>query len=165
MRYCKIKANDVINGEGITVSIWAQGCPHHCKGCFNKETWDFFKGKELTEETLNEILLLLDGYGVHRDLAILGGEPLCPQNYEGVIELCNFIKKHRPKTKIYCWTGYTYEELITFYDISKFKFDVLIDGKFDIEQKDITLKLRGSRNQRVIDIQKTINEKKIIQIH
>ena len=87
MYYGEIKKCDIANGPGVRVSLFVSGCTHHCKGCFNKETWDFFKGKELTEETLNDILVLLDCHGVYRTLAILGGEPLCPQYYEGVINL------------------------------------------------------------------------------
>ena len=164
MKYCKIKPNDVANGNGVTVSVWTQGCPHHCKGCFNKETWDFSKGKDFNEETLNKIHLLLDDYGVHRNLSILGGEPLCPQNIDWVIQLCDYIKKHRPSTKIYCWTGYTFEELQNLYDISKLKIDILIDGKFNIDKKDITLKWRGSSNQRVLDMQKSIQSNKAIPL-
>ena len=162
MKYCKIKPNDVANGNGVTVSVWTQGCPHHCKGCFNKETWDFSKGKDFNEETLNKIHLLLDDYGIKRDLSILGGEPLCSQNIDGIIQLCDYIKEHRPNTKIYCWTGYTFEQLQNLYDISKLKIDILIDGKFDINKKDITLKWRGSKNQRILDMQKSIQVSKPI---
>ena len=103
MKYTKIKPNDVVNGEGIMVSLWTQGCPHHCKGCFNVETWDFNKGKEFKEKQAYEILRLLDERGVKRNLSILGGEPLCPQNIDGVLTLCKFIKAFRPHTKIYVW--------------------------------------------------------------
>lgn len=154
MRYTKIRPNDVTNGEGIMVSLWTQGCPHHCKGCFNKETWDFNKGKEFKEEQAHEILRLLDDKGVERNLSILGGEPLCPPNIEGVLSLCGFIKERRPKTKIYLWTGYTLEELVKEYSLETFKdIDVMIDGKFDESQKDLTLTMRGSSNQRILDIQ------------
>ena len=164
MRYSKIKENDVANGEGVVVSVWTQGCPHHCKGCFNQETWDFSNCKLWTPSMNEKVLKLLDKNGVHRDLSILGGEPLCPQNYEDVLDLCTYIKQHRPNTRIYIWTGYRFEDLDLFYDKSKFNFDVLIDGRFDINKRDMKLKLRGSSNQRVIDVQRTIECNKIIEI-
>lgn len=164
MRYTKIRPNDVTNGEGIVVSLWTQGCPHHCKGCFNVETWDFNKGEEFKEKQAYEILRLLDDKGVERNLSILGGEPLCPQNIKGVLSLCKFIKELRPKTKIFVWTGYTLEELIRKYSLEKFKdIDILIDGKFEESLKDLTLTMRGSKNQRVIDIQKSLKKCKIIK--
>ena len=157
MKYCKIKPNDVANGNGVTVSVWTQGCPHHCKGCFNKETWDFSKGKDFTHEQVNEILELLDAHGVHRDLAILGGEPLCEENIYGVFSLLSIVKAERPNTKVYVWTGYKFEDLLSKYWKMEFKnIDILIDGKFDIDKKDITLKWRGSRNQRILDMKKSI---------
>lgn len=163
MRYIKIRPNDVVNGEGIMVSLWTQGCPHHCKGCFNTETWDFNKGKEFKEKQAYEILKLLDDKGVNRNLSILGGEPLCPQNIDGVLSLCRFIKKLRPQTKIYVWTGYVLEELANKYSLEKFSdIDVLVDGKFEESLKDLTLTMRGSKNQRVIDIRKTLKSCKVV---
>ena len=163
MRYIKIKGNDIANGEGVSVSLWTQGCPHHCKGCFNTETWDFNKGNEFKEEQAYEVLKLLDARGVQRNLSILGGEPLCSQNIDGVLALCKFIKELRPHTKIYVWTGYTIEELTEKYSLEKFEIiDVLIDGRFDESLKDITLTMRGSTNQRVIDIKETIEKQKIV---
>lgn len=163
MKYIKIRPNDVVNGEGIMVSLWTQGCPHHCKGCFNTETWDFNKGKEFKEKQAYEILRLLDDKGVKRNLSILGGEPLCVQNIKGVLSLCKFIKELRPKTKIYVWTGYILEDLVKQYPLEKFSdIDVLIDGKFEETLKDLTLTMRGSKNQRVIDIKKTLKNNKIV---
>lgn len=163
MRYCKIKPNDVANGIGITVSLWTQGCPHHCKGCFNTETWDFSKGKEFTHEQVNEILELLDAYGVHRNLAILGGEPLCEENIYGVFSLLSVVKAERPNTKVYVWTGYKLEDLLSKYWKMEFKnIDVLIDGQFQQDKADMRLKLRGSSNQRIIDMKETIKQDKIV---
>lgn len=154
MRIAKIKPNDVVNGVGIMVSVFVQGCPHHCKGCFNKETWDFNGGRELLDIDLDHIVHMLDANGVHRDLAILGGEPMAKENYFEVLLLCAFVKNKRPDTKIYLWSGYTIEQLLEMYGLKLLKIiDFLIDGKFIEEEKDLTLKLRGSRNQRVIDIQ------------
>lgn len=163
MKYSKIKSNDIANGLGVTVSLWTQGCPHHCKGCFNKETWDFSKGKIFTEEDKKYILELLDKNNVKRDLSILGGEPLCEQNLEGVKDLCKYIKAVRPATQIYIWTGYEIESFTKSQKEILEHIDFLIDGKFIEAQKDITLKLRGSKNQRVIDIKKTLKNKKITE--
>ena len=164
MKFIKIKDNDIANGVGITMSLWTQGCPHHCKGCFNMETWDFNKGKEFTELDLKYIFDNINKNDIHRDLSILGGEPLCPQNIEGVINLCKEFKKIYPNKKIYIWTGYTLEE---FNDTQKsiLKYiDVIVDGKFMEEKRNLSLKLRGSENQRVINVKETLKNKKIILI-
>lgn len=164
MKFIKIKDNDIANGVGITMSLWTQGCPHHCKGCFNMETWDFNKGKEFTELDLKYIFDNINKNDIHRDLSILGGEPLCPQNIEGVINLCKEFKKIYPNKKIYIWTGYTLEE---FNDTQKsiLKYiDVIVDGKFIEEKRNLSLKLRGSENQRVINVKETLKNKKIILI-
>ena len=164
MKFIMIKDNDIANGVGITMSLWTQGCPHHCKGCFNTETWDFNKGKEFTELDLKYIFDNINKNDIHRDLSILGGEPLCPQNIEGVINLCKEFKKIYPNKKIYIWTGYTLEE---FNDTQKsiLKYiDVIVDGKFMEEKRNLSLKLRGSENQRVINVKETLKNKKIILI-
>lgn len=164
MKFIRIKDNDIANGVGITMSLWTQGCPHHCKGCFNMETWDFNKGKEFTELDLKYIFDNINKNDIHRDLSILGGEPLCPQNIEGVINLCKEFKKIYPNKKIYIWTGYTLEE---FNDTQKsiLKYiDVIVDGKFIEEKRNLSLKLRGSENQRVINVKETLKNKKIILI-
>ena len=164
MKFIKIKDNDIANGVGITMSLWTQGCPHHCKGCFNVETWDFNKGKEFTKSDLKYIFDNINKNNIDRDLSILGGEPLCPQNIEGVINLCKEFKKIYPNKKIYIWTGYTLEE---FNDTQKsiLKYiDVIVDGKFIEEKRNLSLKLRGSENQRVINVKETLKNKKIILI-
>lgn len=154
MRIAKIKPNDIANGEGLVVSVWVQGCPHHCKGCFNKETWDFNGGREFSDIDAESVLKMLDADGVKRNLSILGGEPMAIQNVIGVLYLISYIKYHRPDTKVYLWSGYTYEEIQQMYgkDALKGLVDVLIDGQFVESEKDLTLKLRGSRNQRIINI-------------
>lgn len=164
MKFIRIKDNDIANGVGITMSLWTQGCPHHCKGCFNMETWDFNKGKEFTELDLKYIFDNINKNDIHRDLSILGGEPLCPQNIEGVINVCKEFKKIYPNKKIYIWTGYTLEE---FNDTQKsiLKYiDVIVDGKFIEEKRNLSLKFRGSENQRVINVKETLKNKKIILI-
>lgn len=162
MRFSKIKDNDIANGVGITMSLWTQGCPHHCKGCFNSETWDFNIEKEFTKDDLKYILDSIDKNNIKRDLSILGGEPLCSQNVEGVINLCKEFKKYYPDKKIYLWTGYTVEN---FNEIQKeiLKYiDVLVDGKFEEDKKSLAIMLRGSSNQRVIDVNKSLKQNDII---
>lgn len=164
MRYTKIKPNDIVNSSGgLVVSVWTQGCLHHCKGCFNKETWDFNGGELWKSENNKKVLELLDKNGVYRHLSVLGGEPLCPQNISEVLQLCRYIKHYRPKTKIHIWTGYLYEELVSKYGNNILRdIDILIDGKFEEDKKDISLKMRGSTNQRIIDVKESLKENKVI---
>lgn len=148
MRYAQIRKMDISNGEGIGVSLFVQGCPHHCKGCFNQETWDFDGGKEFTpqiEEGLFNILESKKDYLSY--FSILGGEPLAPQNIDKVQDILKKVKKNFP-FKTYVWTGYRLENIKN-KEILKY-IDVLVDGPFVEEQRDITLKLRGSSNQRVL---------------
>ena len=152
MRFSKIKDNDIANGEGIVMSLWTQGCPHHCKGCFNMETWDFAGGKEFKEEDKEYILQNIDKNNIKRNLSILGGEPLCEQNIQGVINLCKEFKERYPEKIIYVWTGYVLEQFDEMQNRILNYIDVLVDGKFEIENKDLSLKLRGSTNQRIINI-------------
>ena len=152
MRFSKIKNNDIVNGIGITLSVWTQGCPHHCKGCFNKETWTFNEGNEFTNDDLNYIISNIDSFNVKRNLSILGGEPLCPENVEGVINLCREFKKVYPDKLIYLWTGYTIEEFNKRQKQVLEYVDFIIDGKFEEAKKNLNLKLRGSSNQRILDV-------------
>lgn len=162
MKYTKIKDNDVANGVGITMSLWTQGCPHRCEGCFNEETWDFGGGQEFTEENLKYILSNIDKNGVKRNLAILGGEPLCPQNVEGVLKLCREFKTMYPNKKIYIWSGYIFEEFTELQkEILKY-VDILVDGPFKLPNRNLSLTLRGSSNQRVIDVKKTLENKVLV---
>ena len=154
MRYADIKGNDIVNGEGICVSFWTQGCPHHCPGCHNPETWSFNGGKEFTNDTLNNLLRALTKNNVHRNLSILGGEPLCDENLFLTELICKEVLKVQPDTKIYIWTGYTLEELNKDSNtrISQIleKTDAIIDGPYIAAERDITLPMRGSRNQRIL---------------
>lgn len=152
MRFSKIKNNDIVNGVGITLSVWTQGCPHRCKGCFNKETWTFNEGNEFTNDDLNYIISNIDSFNVKRNLSVLGGEPLCPQNVEGVINLCREFKKVYPNKLIYLWTGYTIEEFNQKQKQILEYVDFIIDGKFEEAKKNLNLHLRGSSNQRIFDI-------------
>lgn len=154
MRYAYIMPNDVVNGQKVCVSLFVQGCPHHCPGCFNQEQWDYNGGQEYTRETEKEIIKMLAANGVQRNFSILGGEPLCPENRRGVYLTITEVRKFYPDVKVFIWTGYTLEELeaendIIINDILS-QIDVLIDGRFVQEKLDLTLPLRGSSNQRIL---------------
>ena len=151
--YFTIISNDVVNGEGVCVSFWVQGCPHHCPGCFNEETWDFKGGQPYTAETKWEVIKAIGANNFNRNFSILGGEPLAEKNIPMVAEVLDAVRHAYPDIKIFLWTGYTYEELMTrpsdeLTQILK-QIDVLIDGPFIEEEKDLNLKLRGSKNQRI----------------
>ena len=154
MAYNTIKYNDTANCPGVGVSIFFQGCPHHCEGCFNPETWSFEGGKPFTHDTIWDIEKHLIADGVKRGLNILGGEPLCPQNQDEVMQLISWCKLDIPDLEIYLWTGYTLEELRARedrqIDCILRNITCLIDGRYEQDKKDITLPLRGSSNQRVI---------------
>ena len=156
MRYSGLIKNDITAAPGLCVSFFTQGCPHHCPGCHNPETWDFNRGKEFTNDTLKEILEALTAQNIHRDLCIMGGEPLCQENAFLTRLIIQEVRKHAPGTKIYIWSGYTYEELKANQNPhiadSLRLADVLIDGPYIEAERDITLDMRGSRNQRVIDL-------------
>ena len=115
MRYAGIIKNDFAAAPGVCVSFFTQGCPHHCEGCHNPETWDPEGGYEFTNQTLATVIDSLEANGVHRDLCIMGGEPLCPDNQFLTLMLVNEVKEKMPKTKIYIWTGYTLDEFNKFY--------------------------------------------------
>lgn len=145
----------MVNGEGVSVSFWTQGCPHRCPGCHNPETWDFNGGKEKdVEDIINEIVESISANGIQRNFSVLGGEPLCEENMINVLYIIQSIKRKFPTIKIYLWTGYTLEELKKEYyntlDIKLQNIDVLITGRYIQEERDITLPLRGSRNQKVL---------------
>ena len=162
MRFSKIKDNDIANGLGVTMSLWTQGCPHHCKGCFNGETWDFDAGEEFEDSDLQYIIENINKNNVHRDLSILGGEPLCPENVDGVIEVCKIFKEKFPEKKIYLWTGYVVEQFNEKQRNVLNYIDVLVDGPFVQAKRNLSLMMRGSSNQRVIDVKKSLDENKIV---
>lgn len=162
MRFSEIKDNDIANGLGVTMSLWTQGCPHHCKGCFNGETWDFDAGEEFEDSDLEYILENINKNNVHRDLSILGGEPLCPENVDGVIEVCKIFKEKFPEKKIYLWTGYVVEQFNEKQRNVLNYIDVLVDGPFVQAKRNLSLMMRGSSNQRVIDVKKSLDENKIV---
>lgn len=157
MYYGNIKSYDIADGPGVRVSLFVSGCRHHCKGCFNAETWDFAYGQPYTKETEDEIIdMLADDY--IQGLTVLGGEPFEPENQPEVARLLRRVKETYPEKDIWCYSGYLYdadmqkggsvytevtEEMLSY-------IDVLVDGEFVEEQKDITLLFKGSRNQRLI---------------
>ncbi len=152
VKFAAINKNDFINGEGVCVSLWVQGCPHHCKGCHNPEQWDFNGGNEIDIDILiNEILIAIEANGIQRNFSILGGEPMAQRNISNTLYILEQVKKHFPNIKTYVWTGYTIEELLSLYNKEILQnIDILIDGRFILEERDITLKLRGSKNQRIL---------------
>lgn len=156
MRYAGINYNDMCAAPGVSVTLFTQGCPHHCEGCHNPETWDFDGGKEFTPDVLKKIVNGLIHNGVKRNFCIMGGEPLCEQNTLLTLMTIQYVKQRLPEIKIYLWTGYYYEELLKSSDpkiplILK-EIDVLIDGPFVKSLRDITLKMRGSSNQNIIEL-------------
>ena len=163
MKYSKIRKMDISNGEGVRVSLFVQGCSFHCKNCFNQETWDFNGGKEFTTAEAQKIIELANKDYI-AGLSVLGGEPLHPNNIESVSMLCEYFKFKHPEKSIWVWTGFKYEDIIKMennYNIFNY-IDVLVDGQFEEDKKDLTLKWRGSSNQRVIDCKKSLAENKII---
>ena len=156
MRYAGINYNDMCAAPGVSVTLFTQGCPHHCEGCHNPETWDFDGGKEFTPDVLRKIVDRLTYNGVKRNFCIMGGEPLCEQNTLLTLMTIQYVKQRLPEIKIYLWTGYYYEDLLKSSDpkiplILK-EIDVLIDGPFIKSLRDITLKMRGSSNQNIIEL-------------
>ena len=153
MRYAGIVKNDLSAAPGVCVTFYVQGCPHHCPGCHNPETWSYDGGKEFTLDVLQEIEESLIANGVHRDLCIMGGEPLCPENQFLTYLVISTIKEKFPSVKVYIWTGYNLDDLkktgIRIPQILELT-EAVIDGPFILEQRDITLPMRGSRNQRII---------------
>lgn len=156
MRIAGINKNDVVNGEGICVALFTQGCPFHCKGCFNPETWDYDGGKEVPiSDLISDIETAIAANGVPRNFSILGGEPLIERNLEELKILLSTVKKDFPHITIFLWTGFTIEELTSAQKEVTQYIDVLIDGQYNEKLRDVSLHLRGSRNQRIF---RTSNE-------
>lgn len=152
MHYGKIKAVDIANGPGVRVSLFVSGCRNHCKGCFQPETWSFDYGEPYTLWTGEEILDALNPRYIS-GLSILGGDPFEPENIGEVTDLCRDVKRYYPGKSIWIYTGYLWEDLK---DLEIMQYiDVLVDGPFIEVEKDLSLRFRGSRNQRIIDVQKS----------
>ena len=159
MRYAALKRNDIVNGEGVVVSLFMQGCPHHCHGCFNPETWDPQGGKEVDiNKLIAEIEDAISANGVIRNFSILGGEPFAPYNARYTYYIVSQIRKKYPNIKIYIWTGYYFDDIKDNEWVRNIiqNIDYIIHGPFEEDKKDITLKLRGSSNQHIIDIKEKI---------
>lgn len=161
MKYTQIRDMDISNGEGIGIALFTQGCPYHCKNCFNPETWDFESGKDWNQETENLIIELMKPDYIKR-LTILGGEPLIERNIEPLTKLLTKVKENYPEKKVWLYTGGNFESEIE-KNINLIKnIDIIIDGKFIDSLKNPKLKFRGSSNQRVIDVKKSIENNKTI---
>lgn len=160
MRYSTIKKNDIVNGEDVCVSFWVQGCPLRCPGCHNASIWNFDGGKEFTPQTLEEIISAISANGIQRNFSVLGGEPLCDENLFLTTLVIQEVRKAYPNIKIFVWTGYTYEDLIKkngpHLNYIFNNIDYLIDGPYIESLRDITLHLRGSSNQRIINLRKNM---------
>ena len=170
MNYADIKRVDVANGEGVRVSVFVSGCNHHCKGCFNECAWDFNYGNKFTEKQEEEVLQDLD-HDYISGLTLLGGEPLEPANQEGLLPLVKKAKEKFPDKKIWCYTGFDFEKDVvgkmakqsdTTKELLKY-IDVVVDGKFEEEKKDLKLKFRGSSNQRILDVKESLKENKPVE--
>ena len=164
MYYADIKRIDVANGPGVRVSLFVSGCTHHCKGCFNPETWDFKYGKEYTKDTEDEIIEYLRPDHI-KGLTLLGGDPLEYTNSIALLPLLDRIKKKLPNKDIWCFTGYTWEDLMNTYTLRKdilSYIDVLVDGEFIEELKSLNLKFKGSSNQRIIMVQESLEKGEIV---
>lgn len=168
MHYAAIKNCDIANGPGVRVSLFVSGCTHRCKGCFNEVAWDFDYGELFTDETVEQILQMLKPTYI-RGLTILGGEPFEPQNQAPVLELLRAIKETYPQKSIWAFSGYLFEQIISG-ELGKRKIteeylsylDVLVDGPFVEAKKDLNLRFRGSTNQRLIDVPRSLAQGKII---
>lgn len=161
MNYATIKPTDVANGPGVRVSLFVSGCTHHCEGCFNEEAWDFSYGEPFTGEVQEELLRLL-GKGYISGLSLLGGEPLEPVNQEALLPFLKAVKERMPEKTIWCYSGYTFEYILdtmmenqTCREIMDL-LDVLVDGRFVAELLNLNLRFRGSENQRLLDVKRSL---------
>lgn len=182
MRYASIRSLDISNGEGVGVSLFVQGCDRHCFNCFNSDTWDFNGGKEWTEETKNKFIKLINRPYINR-ISVLGGEPLAEQNLDEVLSLIKEIRISFPEKTIWLYTGFEWNQIMDIKVIQPIfsckdlenkiqnvlkrqeiikQCDVLVDGEYIDEQKNLSLKFRGSKNQRVIDVKQSLAQNKIV---
>ena len=162
MRYNKIRKMDISNGPGIRVSIFMQGCTFNCKNCFNPETHDFNGGKEFTDDTIEQVLKLCDNDNI-KGLSILGGEPMHPKNIEGTTALAKAFKNKFPNKSLWAWTGFEFDKSLQGKEVLNY-LDVLVDGQYVDEKRNPKLDWRGSGNQRVIDVQESLKQNKVVTI-
>ena len=170
MNYADIKKIDVANGEGVRVSVFVSGCNHHCKGCFNECAWDFNYGKEFSEKEEQQIIDYMN-HDYISGLSLLGGEPLEPRNQEGLLPLVKKVKEKFPNKDIWCYTGFDFEKDVvekmaknneTTRELLKY-IDIIVDGKFEEDKKDLKLQFRGSSNQKIVDVKKSLQTGKIVK--
>lgn len=169
MKYAALKKHDIANGPGVRVSLFVSGCTHHCPGCFNPETWDFQYGKTFDSDVINEILEALHPSYI-RGFSLLGGEPFEYKNQLGVLPLLKEIRHRFPDKDIWCYTGYDFERDILEDMAKKWSetydmvscIDILVDGEFIEAKKDLSLRFRGSSNQRIIQVPESLREDRII---
>ena len=172
MYYGEIKKTDIANGEGVRVSLFVSGCTHRCEGCFNPETWNFCYGSEFTQETEKELLNALSPDFIN-GLTLLGGEPFEPQNQRALVPFLKKVREQYPHKNIWCYTGYLFDEELLkdsrarceVTDEMLSMIDVLVDGEFRQELKNITLKFRGSENQRIINVKKSLEVGEVISYY
>lgn len=171
MYYADIKQFDVANGPGVRVSLFVSGCTHHCKNCFNEVTWDFRYGKEFTEDTINTIIEYLKPDHIC-GITLLGGEPMEHVNQQGLLPLLRRIHAEYPDKSIWCFTGYDFEKDVIDHMYQDWKetpeflsyIEVMVDGKFIEELKNLSLRFKGSSNQRTIDVQKSLASKSVVLV-
>ena len=169
MNYGEIKKCDIANGEGVRVSLFVSGCTHHCRGCFNPETWDFGFGQPFTEKAEEEILLALEPNYIN-GLSLLGGEPFEPENQRELLPFLRKVKERFPTKNIWCYTGYLFDKELLSESRAKCEYtgemlkliDILVDGEFHLEKKDVSLAYRGSSNQRIIDVRKSLEKGRVV---
>lgn len=162
LRYAEIKRRDIANGSGVRVSLFVQGCFKHCKGCFNESTWDFNGGKPFTRQVADQLIEDLKPAYV-KGLSILGGEPF--EYVDALICLICEVNQKAPDKDIYVWSGYTWEEILEDPEKSRLLeyIDILVDGSFDEDKKDISLQFKGSSNQRAIDVTESLYRDEIVE--
>ena len=170
MNYADIKKIDVANGEGVRVSVFVSGCNHHCKGCFNECAWDFNYGKEFSEKEEQQIIDYMN-HDYISGLSLLGGEPLEPRNQEGLLPLVKKVKEKFPNKDIWCYTGFDFEKDVvekmaknneTTRELLKY-IDIIVDGKFEEDKKNLKLQFRGSSNQKIVDVKKSLQTGQIVK--
>ncbi len=169
MKYAEIKNNDIANGEGVRVTLFVSGCTHHCKGCFNPMTWDFEYGEEFTDEKEKTILDMLSPSYI-KGLTLLGGEPMEPVNQRGLLPLLKKVKEQYPNKTVWCYSGYLFDKELLSESRARCEvtdellsyIDILVDGEFVLEKKNIMLQFRGSENQRIIDVKKSLTSGEVV---
>ena len=169
MNYATIKKHDVANGPGVRVSLFVSGCTHRCKGCFNAEAWDFNYGEAFTEQIADEVIEALAPSYI-KGFSLLGGEPFEPCNQKVLAPLLERIKSTYPDKTVWCYSGYDFERDMLAHRLGDADvtdrmlacIDVIVDGEFVEEKKDLSIRFRGSSNQRIIDVQASLNEKRTV---